>query len=44
LKVKYDESLSDFAFKFNLHRYTTNLDAAADALFVAEVGRRRVSR
>ena len=23
MKLKYDEPLSSFAFKFNLHRYTT---------------------
>jgi len=25
LKLKYDELLSDFAFKFNLRRYTTEM-------------------
>jgi hypothetical protein len=30
LKLKYDELVSNFAFKFNLRRYTMGLSGCAD--------------
>ena len=39
LKLKYDILLSNFAFKFNLRRYTKEEEERRRAAFDADVGR-----
>ena len=43
LKLRYDKTLSSFAFNFNLRRYTM-AGKAGDALMAGLVGRCRLSR
>ena len=35
MKLKFDEPLSSFAFKFNLRRYSTELSGAASGFVTA---------
>jgi len=44
LNLTYDEALSNFAFNFNLRRYTMRIVAAITAAAAAEAGRRRLNR